>query len=101
MHRIASLDLDEEADVDWKSLTDTSWSMWSGNYLQRKWKWLKASCDADDSLKCHRGEYMAFICQFFLPYILDRRRTTPRSADETDPHSGQFCVIHDSPLSST
>ncbi|KAH9997052.1 hypothetical protein BJV77DRAFT_960316 [Russula vinacea] len=85
--KIASLDLDEEADVDWKSLTDLSWNMWSGNYLQRKWKWLKASCDADDSLKCHRD-------------VVSRRRTAPRSADETDPHSGQFCIIHDSPLSS-
>ena len=50
---------------------------------------------------CHRGEYMAFIFQLFLPHILDKRRTAPRIMDKIDPHSGQFCVIHDSSLSST
>ena len=101
MHRIASLDFDEEADIDWRSLSDPSWDTWSVKVLKNKWKGLKASCNADGGVKCHRGEYMAFICQFFLPYILDRRRTAPRGTDETDPHSGQFCVIHDPPLSST
>ncbi|KAF8463795.1 hypothetical protein DFH94DRAFT_616218, partial [Russula ochroleuca] len=41
--KIASLDLDKEADIDWKSLSNPSWNMWSGSFLQRKWKRLKVS----------------------------------------------------------
>ncbi|KAI9428597.1 hypothetical protein BJY52DRAFT_1104569, partial [Lactarius psammicola] len=51
--KIASLDVDDEDDIDWKSLNDPAWNMWSGHYLQQKWRRLKASCNAD-SIMCHR-----------------------------------------------
>jgi len=60
VHRIASLDVDDEDDIDWKSLNDPAWNMWSGHYLQQKWRQLKASCNAD-SIMCHRGGYTTFI----------------------------------------
>ena len=71
MHRIASLDLDDEADIKWGSLRDPSWDMWSSTFLQSRWKQFKASCDADDGVKCHRGKCMAFICQSFLIFLID------------------------------
>lgn len=60
VHRIASLDVVDEKDIDWKSLSDPAWNMWSGHVLQQKWRQLKASCNADD-IVCHRGEYMTSI----------------------------------------
>ena len=60
MLRIASLDVNDENDVDWESLSDPEWNMWSGRYLQQKWRLLKASCN-DESIVCHRGEYKALI----------------------------------------
>lgn len=44
--KIASLDLDEETEIDWKSLNDRSW-MWSGHFLQQRWKGLKAPINTD------------------------------------------------------
>ncbi|KAF8260200.1 hypothetical protein EI94DRAFT_1706477 [Lactarius quietus] len=52
--KIASLDLDNDSDIDWKSLSDPSWNMWTGHHLQQKWRWLKASYNAD-RVTCHRG----------------------------------------------
>jgi hypothetical protein len=64
MYRIASLDVGKETDVDWKSLGDPSWNMWSGHILQQKWRRLKALCKADSAM-CHRGEYTKFIPPVF------------------------------------
>jgi len=60
MLRIASLDVNDESDIDWKSLSDPGWNMWSGHYLHQKWRSLKASCN-DESIVRHHGEYKAFI----------------------------------------
>ncbi len=77
VHRIASLDVDEETGIDWKSLNDSSWDMWSCHILQQKWRWLKASSNTDGM--SHRGEYMTYIlhtfCTLISPYILHRRHT--------------------------
>ncbi|KAI0265504.1 hypothetical protein BGY98DRAFT_547795 [Russula aff. rugulosa BPL654] len=45
--KIASLDLDEETDIDWKSLKDASWNRWSSHSLKQRWKSLKASINND------------------------------------------------------
>jgi hypothetical protein len=68
MHRIASLDLDDESDIDWKSLNDPAWDMWSGRRLQKKWRSLKATCNAADGIVSHRGEYNTSIshASFYL-----------------------------------
>jgi hypothetical protein len=60
VHRIASLDVDDENDIDWKSLSDPAWNMWSGHFLQQKWRQLKTSCNADGIIR-HRGGYMTSI----------------------------------------
>lgn len=58
LHRINSLDVGDENDIDWKSLSDPAWNMWSGHFLQQKWRQLKASYNAD-GITCYRGGYMA------------------------------------------
>ena len=71
VYRIASLNVDEETDIDWGSLNDPSW-MWSRHSLQRRWRGLKASLVSDSM--SHRGESMTFST--FIPlYIPDRCRT--------------------------
>ena len=62
MHRIASLDVDSESDIDWKLLCDPMWNMWSSHFLQSKWRNLKASNAA--GVVGHCGEYS---CSFSLP----------------------------------
>jgi hypothetical protein len=75
MHRIASLDLDDESDIDWRSLNDSTWDMWSGRRLRQKWRSLKlkVTCNADDGTVSHRGEYDTSISPAsFISYIPDQ-----------------------------
>jgi hypothetical protein len=58
VYRIASLNVDKEADVDWKSLNN-SWNMWSSQVLQQKWRRLKAFINAD--AMSQRGGYMTYV----------------------------------------
>lgn len=58
-HRIASLDLDDERDIDWKSLGDPSWDKWNAHVLRQKWRQLKTSYNADGA---HRGQCMILSC---------------------------------------
>lgn len=94
MYRIASLDVDEETDIHWKSLNDPSW-MWSSHSLQQKWRGLKARIDTDGM--SHRGEYMTYVlymfCTLISRYIPHRRHRCPPRTDEADPHSKHFYPI--------
>lgn len=64
MLRIDSLNVVNESDIDWKSLSDPTWNMWSGHCLQQKWRSMKIACKLDDSV-CHRGE-----CTTFIPPVI-------------------------------
>jgi hypothetical protein len=67
VYRIASLDVDEENDIDWKSLNDPAW-MWSSRSLQKRWRGLKVSIDDTDGMS-HRGEYMTSVLHTFCMLI--------------------------------
>jgi hypothetical protein len=61
VYRIASLDVDNEKDIDWKSLNDPLWN-WSTCSLWQRWRGLKVSIDNDGM--SHHGEYMHMHCTF-------------------------------------
>jgi hypothetical protein len=69
LKRIASLDLDDDCGIDWKSLSDPSWNMWTGHHLRQKWRWLKA-CYKADHVTCHRGQYMTILLQFSTSFFI-------------------------------
>jgi hypothetical protein len=64
VYRIASLNVDEETDIDLKSLQDASWNAWSPHSLQQRWKRLKASINSDSM--SHRGEYMTYVLRVYF-----------------------------------
>ncbi|KAJ7094607.1 hypothetical protein B0H15DRAFT_775989 [Mycena belliarum] len=41
IHRIDSLNVQDEADIPWKSLRDPQWDLWSPHVLQRRWSNMK------------------------------------------------------------
>lgn len=79
-HRIASLNLKDESDIDWKSLGYPSWDMWSAHFLQQKWRQLKTSYNADGA---HHGQCMTLSFSVFQLHVFDRCRTSP--------HNPGFC----------
>ncbi|EPQ59077.1 hypothetical protein GLOTRDRAFT_33370 [Gloeophyllum trabeum ATCC 11539] len=43
VHKIASLNVRDDTEIDWKVLPDESWNLWSAHILQRRWMTLKKS----------------------------------------------------------
>ncbi|KLO08456.1 hypothetical protein SCHPADRAFT_835344 [Schizopora paradoxa] len=43
VHKIASFDVRDDSEIDWKLLNDEDWNLWSAHCLQRRWLSLKRS----------------------------------------------------------
>ncbi|OCB89576.1 hypothetical protein A7U60_g3268 [Sanghuangporus baumii] len=43
VHKIASLNVNDDSEIDWKLLNDETWNLWSAHTLQRRWLTLKRS----------------------------------------------------------
>ena len=72
MHKIASLDVDSESNINWKSLSDPMWNIWSSHCLQSKWRYLKASLNNTDGVVGHCGEYKLLILPaLYITFLID------------------------------
>lgn len=61
VHKLDSLQVTDDSEVDWKSLPDDTWNMWSAHILQVRWQTMKKSI---------RGwEYMSFRGAFAFPCV--------------------------------
>ncbi|KAH9959141.1 hypothetical protein BGW80DRAFT_1256586 [Lactifluus volemus] len=47
VHKIASLDLDREEDIEWYSLPDEKWDYWTIHKLQQRWGQLKTTVTSE------------------------------------------------------
>ena len=52
--RVASLDVSDESEVHWNDLKDTTWKLWSGNNLRKRWAYLREMVEDPDD-KTHKG----------------------------------------------
>ncbi|KDQ64287.1 hypothetical protein JAAARDRAFT_117611 [Jaapia argillacea MUCL 33604] len=43
VHKVDSLNVRDDTEIDWKLLPDESWNLWSAHVLQRRWMTLKKS----------------------------------------------------------
>ncbi|KAH8830434.1 hypothetical protein DL96DRAFT_1592888 [Flagelloscypha sp. PMI_526] len=41
VHKVASLNVRHDTEIDWKMLADPTWNLWSPHILQRRWQTLK------------------------------------------------------------
>ena len=54
IYRVASLDASDESEIRWNNLKDTTWKMWSGNNLRKRWAHLRETVEDFDN-KTHKG----------------------------------------------
>ncbi|KAI5116616.1 hypothetical protein M0805_009197 [Coniferiporia weirii] len=50
VHKIASLNVHDDSEIDWKLLADEDWNLWSAHSLQRRWLTLKRSVRGYDEM---------------------------------------------------
>ena len=52
--RIDSLNVRDDTEIDWKTISDADWNLWSAHTLQRRWFTLKRSVKGHENMT-HQG----------------------------------------------
>jgi hypothetical protein len=52
--RVDALNVRDDTEIDWKTLSDEGWNLWSAHSLQRRWLTLKKSVKGYESMT-HEG----------------------------------------------
>ena len=64
-HRVDSLNVRDDTEIDWKLLPDENWNVWSAHALQRRWLTMKRSIKGHEEMS-HAG---TLILPHFLSYF--------------------------------
>lgn len=59
--RIDSLNIQHDSEIDWKSLPDPSWNIWSPHLIQLRWRTMKESVKGWEHMS-HAGELTGVAC---------------------------------------
>lgn len=57
--RVYLLQVQDDTEILWNNLPDSSWNIWTGRDLQRRWRLLKEQVDGFEK-KAHRGGSLQF-----------------------------------------
>lgn len=58
--RVASMNVRDDSEIDWKLLSDNDWNLWSAHSLQRRWLTLKRSIRGYEDMS-HQGTFYFFL----------------------------------------
>ncbi|KAJ1308575.1 hypothetical protein OPQ81_004274 [Rhizoctonia solani] len=50
VHKVASMPVQDDTEIDWKLLPDPQWNLWSAHQLQRRWFGLKKTLKDSDTM---------------------------------------------------
>jgi Myb-like DNA-binding protein REB1 len=56
LHRVDSLNVRDDTEIDWKLIPDADWNLWSAHTLQRRWLTLKKGVKGYEEMT-HQGMY--------------------------------------------
>ncbi|CAE7174524.1 unnamed protein product [Rhizoctonia solani] len=59
VHKVASMPVQDDTEIDWKLLPDPQWNLWSAHQLQRRWFGLKKTLKDSDTMP-HSGRTITF-----------------------------------------
>ncbi|KIP08350.1 hypothetical protein PHLGIDRAFT_104482 [Phlebiopsis gigantea 11061_1 CR5-6] len=91
VHKIDSLKVNDDSEIDWKKLPDEHWNIWSAHTLQRRWLTMKRSVKGYEDMS--HGELMDIL--------RTKKATTPppqnapRSRTQKQPRSAETIVDSD------
>ncbi|KAL5527831.1 hypothetical protein ACEPAG_6632 [Sanghuangporus baumii] len=112
VHKIASLNVNDDSEIDWKLLNDETWNLWSAHTLQRRWLTLKRSVRGHEEMTHQEIMDILRVKKAQPPPIpapVKRRVTSaaivPAEAQATDvaiedtlPNSSGFDSMHGTPF---
>jgi len=50
IHKVDSLDIRHDSEIDWKTFPDQDWNIWSPHLLQRRWTTMKRSVKGHETM---------------------------------------------------
>ncbi|KAF5364102.1 hypothetical protein D9756_000378 [Leucocoprinus leucothites] len=56
VHKVDSLGVRDDTEIDWKTLSDPDWNLWSAHTLQRRWLTMKRSIKGFENMT-HAGKF--------------------------------------------
>jgi hypothetical protein len=65
--RVDSLNVRDDTEIDWKTISDPQWNLWSAHTLQRRWLTMKRSIKGHEDMT-HQGTLLIFIVKPSLLY---------------------------------
>src|ERR1700733_690272 len=77
--RVDSLGVRHDSEIDWKTLSDPDWNLWSAHDLQRRWRTMKNSIRGHDNMT-HAGPYLPVHIPFFSENLNVEQRSWTSSA---------------------
>ncbi|KAI0340763.1 hypothetical protein BDW22DRAFT_1430434 [Trametopsis cervina] len=98
VHKVDSLNVRDDTEIDWKTLPDEDWNMWSAHALQRRWLTMKRSVKGYRDMS--HAELMDILrtkkAQSPPPPAPSRgTKKNPRSAETVEDSDGEHDGEHD------
>ena len=60
VHKVDSLNVRDDTEIDWKLLPDENWNVWSAHSLQRRWLTMKRSIKGFEEMS-HAGTLTCIV----------------------------------------
>ncbi len=77
LFRVDSLNVRDDSEIDWKTLPDPNWNLWSAHTLQRRWLTMKRSVRGYEDMT-HAGSVYQ-LASYGLTWITTIRRIVQKS----------------------
>ncbi|KAJ7682614.1 hypothetical protein DFH06DRAFT_971169 [Mycena polygramma] len=100
VHKIDALKVRDDTEIDWKSLPDAQWNLWSAHTLQRRWLTMKKGIkgfedmthpEIMDILRVKKAEAPHARVIKSAKFVVDSDDDEPRPSTSTGPGTGGTC----------
>ncbi|TFY83059.1 hypothetical protein EWM64_g953 [Hericium alpestre] len=84
VHKVESLHVRDDSEIDWKTLPDQNWNLWSPHTLQRRWLTMKRSIKGHEEMSHEEIMDILLVKKAHLPPQSTRRKQKIVSAEAVE-----------------
>ncbi|KAI9574671.1 hypothetical protein HD554DRAFT_2010136 [Boletus coccyginus] len=88
VHKVDTLKVRDDTEIDWKTLPDPDWNLWSAHSLQRRWLTMKRSIKGYEEMTHQEIMDILRVKKAHLPPASSARRRKVTSAASVDDQEG-------------
>ncbi|ETW83814.1 hypothetical protein HETIRDRAFT_46989 [Heterobasidion irregulare TC 32-1] len=84
VHKVHSLNVRDDSEIDWKTLPDANWNFWSAHILQRRWQTMKRGIRGYEDMSHEEIMDILLVKNVHLPVDTGRRQRKIVSAEAVE-----------------